>query len=131
MNKPLDTYRNVGLRASVETASPHQLITMLLQGALEAIAKSVGAIERKNIEERTKQINKATGIVLELRACLDEDKGGEIAANLANLYTYITQLLFQANRANDPQKLEEAKTLLLEILEGWAEIPPEYQQQAV
>jgi len=104
---------------------------MLLQGALEAIAKSVGAIERKNIEERTKQINKATGIVLELRACLDEDKGGEIAANLANLYTYITQLLFQANRANDPQKLEEAKTLLLEILEGWAEIPPEYQQQAV
>ena len=125
----IDQYKNVDLSASVQTASPHQLITMLMRGALESLAKARGAIQRNQFDSRSKQINKALSIVMELQECLDTEKGGELAANLQALYAYITKRLVEANRENSEEILEEITGLLAEVLEGWAGIPPEYHKQ--
>jgi len=129
MESALQAYRSVDLGASIQTASPHQLITMLLTGALEAIAKAKGAIERKDIETRTAQINKASAIIVELRDCLDTAAGGELAQKLESLYSYITVTLMHANRENSPERLNEAAKLISEVLEGWSQIPPEMRGQ--
>ncbi len=123
----LKQYQNVDLRATVETASPHKLISMLLDGALGALAKAKGAIERESIEERTKHLNKASEIVVGLKGSLDLEKGGEVAANLDGLYDYMLRRIMSANRSSDTEQIQEVMNLMLEIKQGWSEMPIEYQ----
>lgn len=123
----LKQYQSVDLRATVETASPHKLISMLMDGALGALAKAKGAMERENIEERTEQLNRASDIVLGLKGSLDLEKGGEIAANLDALYDYMLRSIVESNRNNDTEKVQELMDLILEIKQGWSEMPNELQ----
>lgn len=124
----LKQYQNVDLRATAETASPHKLIDMLIDGALGAMAKAKGAIERNSIDERTKHINKAVEVVIGLRGSLDAEKGGEVAANLDALYDYMTRTLMIANRENNADQVQEVMNLLLEIKKGWVGMPEEHKQ---
>lgn len=123
----LKQYQSVDLRATIETASPHKLISMLLDGALGSMAKAKGSIERENIEDRTRNLNKASEIIVGLKGSLDLEQGGEVAANLNALYDYIIGAILQANRNNDVDKVQEAMNLMLEIKQGWAEMPLEYK----
>ena len=115
----LKQYKSVDLRAAVETASPKELISMLVDGALTAMAKAMGAIERKDISTRTEQLNKANDIILGLKDFLDHEQGGEIAANLDALYDYMVRALILANRNNDEAKVQEVISLMLQIKSGW------------
>jgi flagellar protein FliS len=112
-------YQSVDLRAAVETASPKELISMLVDGALTAMAKAKGAIERKDISMRTEQLNKANDIILGLKDFLDHEKGGDIATNLDALYDYMVRTLMQANRSNDGTKVQEVMNLMLQVKTGW------------
>lgn len=120
----LKQYKNVDLRAAVEMATPQQLIAMLFDGALSALAKAKGSMERNDISGRTSQINKANDIILGLKDFLDHEQGGEVAANLDALYDYMVRTLVQANRANDLEKVQEVMGLLLEVKGGWAQMKP-------
>jgi flagellar protein FliS len=123
----LKQYQSVDLRATIETASPHKLISMLLDGALASLAKAKGAIERNSIEERNQHLNKASDVVVGLKGSLDLDKGGEIAANLDALYDYMVRCIYEANRHNNADKVQEVISLMLEIKQGWAEVPLDLQ----
>ena len=124
----LQQYKNVDLAASVQTASPHQLIVMLFQGAMESLAIARGAIERKEIELRAQKINKTIDILVNLKASLDDERGGEIAENLSALYDYCIQRLMLANRTNNAEMITEVTGLLSAVAEGWASIPPELRR---
>jgi len=119
----LKQYQSVDLRATAETASPHKLIEMLMDGALTAMAKAKGAMERNSIEDRTTHINKGVEIVIGLRGSLDHEKGGELAGRLDSLYEYMTRTLMTANRNNDATQVQEVMDLLLEIKQGWVGMP--------
>jgi len=125
----LSQYKSVDLAASVQTASPHQLVSMLLQGAQGALAVAKGALERKDFETRSRQINKASSIFLELRSCLDLESGGELAANLDRLYEYMIRQLLVANKDNSIEIIEEVQDLLKGVTEAWSSIPPEHHRQ--
>jgi flagellar protein FliS len=121
----LKQYKSVDLNVAVENATPHELVSMMFKGALEALAKANGAIERKDISLRTQQINKASQIIVNLKGTLNFEAGGEVAENLDALYDYMVRLLMQANRENSEAKVSEVAELLSDIFQGWAEIPPE------
>ncbi|WP_415886898.1 flagellar export chaperone FliS [Neptuniibacter sp. QD37_6] len=123
----LKQYQSVDLRATIETASPHKLISMLFDGAMGALAKAKGAIERDSIEDRTLHLNKASEIIVGLRGSLDLEGGGEVAANLDSLYDYMLRSVMQANRENDAEKVQEVMNLMLEIRQGWSEMPNDIQ----
>jgi len=123
----MSQYKAVDVRSSVASASPHQLIAMLYDGALTALASAKGCILRKDIENRAKQLNKANVIVLALQDYLDLEKGGEFAANLNGLYSYIVKGILEANRDQSEQKIQELINLLLELKQGWASMPLEYR----
>lgn len=121
----LKQYQSVDLRATVASASPHKLIEMLLDGALAALAKAKGSMEREEIEARTAHINKATEIVVNLQGLLDREQGGEIAENLDALYDYMIRSMMEGNRDNDIDKVSEVIALLVEIRQGWGQMPEE------
>jgi flagellar protein FliS len=55
---------------------------MLMEGALERIAIAKGCIQRQDIAAKGEQIGKAVDIIGGLREGLNQEAGGEIAANL-------------------------------------------------
>ncbi len=118
----LDSYSKVQYNANVEVASPHRLIDMLYEGALERIVQAKGAMQYKQTELKGKKINNAISIVGGLRENLNKDEGGDIAENLDALYVYIQTILAKAHTENDESLLEEATNLLLELRLAWKQI---------
>jgi len=112
--RSIEHYRKTGLQAKVSEASPHQLITLLLDGACQRIALAEACIGQGDIARKGKAITGACAIIAHLNECLDHAAGGEIAAHLSSLYDWLLAHLTQANAANDVNALQEA----LEILEG-------------
>ncbi|WP_036268069.1 flagellar export chaperone FliS [Methylocaldum szegediense] len=118
----LNQYRQTTVQASAEYADPHTLIVMLFNGLNEKIAIAKGAMQRKAFAEKGQAIGRAIEIVGYLQACLDLEKGGEIARNLDSLYTYITERLFYASAKNDQSALDEVGRLIKEIKSAWEAI---------
>lgn len=115
-------YSSVKVQSSVEDASPHRLIQMLFEGAIERIAQAKGAMERKEVSRKLEAVNKAINIVNGLRGSLNDAEGGELAANLDDMYDYIIRRLIQANQENDPTQLDECGRLLGELKSAWDDI---------
>lgn len=124
----LKQYQSVGVESGVSNASPHQLISMLLTGALDRIAAARGAIERGETARKGEMLSRAIAIIGGLRGSLNHEQGQDISENLGALYDYIEQLLVEANLASSSEKLVEAVSLLNEIKEGWDAIPVELRQ---
>lgn len=119
----LDEYKQVDLQGNMSGATPHHMINLLLQGALDRIAGARGAAERNEVARKGELISSAIGIVDGLRAALDHEQGGEIATNLASLYDYIERRLAEANVKGDIAIMDEVSALLREIKTGWDSIP--------
>ncbi len=119
MNSALSTYSDYGYNSEIEYADPHRLIQMLFEGALKRIAFAKGAMQRNEIVEKGKFIGQAIEIVGGLRASLDMEKGGDVAANLEALYEYIGRQLLQANLKNSVEILDEVTSLLMDVKTAW------------
>lgn len=116
-------YARVGVESATMSATPHQLIVMLFDGAQNAIRAARIHMQSGNATEKGKAISKALDIVNNgLLAALDTEKGGEIAERLGSLYDYISRLLLSANLHNDQESLDQAENLLDDIASAWREI---------
>ena len=124
----LSAYTQTNIESIVHEATPHKLISMLLKGATDALAQAIGAIGRNDFEGKSKKISKAIEIILNLQTYLDREKGGEVADNLNELYTYMVKALIDANRTNDLEKLREVSGLLDTVAEGWTSVPEEFKK---
>lgn len=119
----LDHYKSVESPASAEYATPHRLIQMLLEGAIEKINLAKGYMQRKEIALKGSHISWAISIIEGLRMSLDQEAGGDIATNLDALYDYMGRRLVEANLRNDTAMLDEVAGLLKEIKMAWDAIP--------
>ncbi len=123
-------YRQVGVASLVDGASPHRLIQMLFEGLIQCLNAARGALQRGEIEEKGRLINKACRILEEgLKASLDPSQG-EIASNLGALYDYCNTRLMLANARNDATLIDEVVNLITPIAEGWSQIAPAHAQGA-
>lgn len=120
-------YARVGVETSAMSASPHQLICMLFDGARTAIGMARHHMAVGDIEAKGNSISKAIDIVDSgLKASLDAKAAGPageaLVDNLSALYDYIVQRLMYANLRNDAGALDEADGLLDNIASAWREI---------
>lgn len=128
---PVSAYTNVNVETSVSEASPHALVLLLFDGAIQACYAAKLHMELKEIPEKGMAISKAINIVTNgLKASLDMEAGGELADRLAALYDYMVQRLLFANLKNEPAALNEVATLLGELRDAWAQIAPEPPQRS-
>ena len=119
-------YRRIGVETGVASASAHQLVQMLFDGFVDAVAQAKGAIASGQVQTKGRAIVRAARIVDEgLKASLDLRGGGSLAADLSDLYAYVTLRLTQANLRNDPRALDECLALIQPLREAWASIAPQ------
>ena len=124
----INQYKQMGTKVAADSADPHLLTQMLIDGAIERLNSSKYYIEQKQVAKKGESISKAITIIDGLRVSLDMEKGGEIAKNLEALYDYMQRQLLDANLHNKTENLDEVLSLMNEIRAGWAAIPQDIRQ---
>lgn len=122
MSYGINAYKAVGIKDDLAVADPHRVIQLLMQGALENLAKAKGCIERKDFAGKSSTLSKGMTIISSLQSSLDMEAGGEISDNLAALYEFMVNHLILASRENSIEKISEVMDLLLTIKSAWDQI---------
>jgi flagellar protein FliS len=118
-------YNQVGNEVRVAVATPHELVALLFDAYMEALAQARGAMRSGLRAEKGAALSRAVRIVEEgLRAGLDLNAGGSLARDLDDLYLYLTRRLTMANLRDDEAALDECRRLVLPLQEAWAAIGP-------
>lgn len=122
----MSPYENAGgayQTQAVETAGPVQLVIMLYDGAIAAIARSEFALagsEQDKFEVANRELTRAQDIVTELWLSLDHELGGEIASNLAAIYQHCLATLTRANLDKSERELPQVKNHLVSLRDAFA-----------
>ncbi|BFM06712.1 flagellar export chaperone FliS [Halioxenophilus aromaticivorans] len=121
-SQALNQYQQVKVQTSVEDATPHRLIELLLQGFSARVGEARVAMVNQKTEIKGEKISKALDILSGLRGSLDFDTGEEIAVKLDDLYDYMGRQLVSANVNNDVETCDEVIELMAVIQSAWTEI---------
>lgn len=122
-NRFASAYKRVSVETSVDNADPHNLVSLLFSALQQALGAARLAMERGDVAVKVKQFGIAIRILEEgLKAPLDMEKGGEIAANLNALYDYCVSRLVVGNARNDISALDEVSRLIEPIASSWKQI---------
>jgi flagellar protein FliS len=108
--------------AAVEGASPVRLVALLYEQAIEDLKRAGAAINRGDIEARTRAINHALVVIGYLQTSLDKDRGGRVAANLERFYNQLRVSLVEAQFTQSPATLEPQISHLIEVHSAWCEV---------
>lgn len=119
-------YQDTSARGSVEGADRHQLTGMLYDGIIDRVHQARGAMRRGDVPAKGVHFARALAILGELRATLDHDAGGALAARLDSLYDYIARRLLQAQLNNEERALDEVVDLLTPVRDAWRQIRDSY-----
>jgi flagellar protein FliS len=121
--KAMESYGEGNHTSQAMVADKVELIQMLFDGLLDSLVTARGHIQRNAIEDKNKSLVRAGRIVIGLQGALDLEKGGDLARNLHELYSYVTRRLVYVNAHNDLAVLEEVQTLMGEIRQAWRDVP--------
>jgi len=121
--KAMESYGAGNLASQAAVANSVDLIQMLFDGLIGSLTAAQGHLQRGAIQEKCKSLSRASRIVVGLQSSLDFQKGGELAQNLNELYSYVTRRLIHANAHNDAQALSEVHGLMSDIRQAWQDVP--------
>ncbi|WP_345829156.1 flagellar export chaperone FliS [Pantoea sp. BRR-3P] len=124
-----NAYSDVSLDSQVSGATPHQLITMLFDGAINAMRRAEIYFQTGNVARRGEMISRAINIIDNgLRSGLDHEIGGQISADLERLYEYVSRSLLEASVNKSGEQLPHLITLMVDLSETWKAIEPQARQ---
>ena len=128
--KGANAYQQVHSHGGVESADPHGLITLLMDGALERLVKARGHMQRGEIAAKGEVIGRCIEIIGGLRDALDPKVETPLVGQLDALYDYMARRLLHANLRNDVGALDEVSALLQKVRNSWVMVPVEARRPA-
>lgn len=131
MRNNIKQYQTINRESGIISADPHAIIVMLFNGVFESISIAKGAIERKDFDNKSKQLNKAMSILRSLQDSLDRDSEPKISANFYELYAYCLDRLTEASVSLDSAILDEVTGLLKPLAEAWKSMPEKDKQEGI
>ncbi|MBQ4854391.1 flagellar export chaperone FliS [Rhodanobacter sp. B2A1Ga4] len=117
-------YQRVRSHGGVESADPHGLITLLMDGALERLVKARAHMLRGEVAAKGEAITRCIEILGGLRDSLDAKVDPAMVERLDSLYDYMSRRLLQANLRDDANLIDEVSNLLQPIRDSWVKIAP-------
>ena len=125
-----NAYQQVRSHGGVESADPHGLITLLMDGALERLVTARGHMQRGEIAPKGEVIGRVIEIIGGLRDALDPKVETPLVGQLDQLYDYMGRRLLHANLRNDVSALDEVSALLQKVRNSWVQVPLEARRPA-
>jgi flagellar protein FliS len=116
--KALQSYQTT----QITTASPGKILLMLYEGAIKFVRIARVRLEEGNLSEKGKYISKTIDILSEFINTLDHETGGQLAADLENLYLFMIDKLIEANAKNSSEAILVVDKILCTLYEGWKDV---------
>lgn len=107
------------LREELLNKTPAGMIVLIYEEAVRALTTTIRAVEAGDIVARHTHLSRAMDIVAHLYGCLDMEHGGEIAANLGQLYRFVLSRLVTVEPTNDASGARDAARVLEQLLASW------------
>lgn len=109
-------------RARAETASPDQVLLLLLRQARLLMTRAVRDLREGKNADAHRDIDKASGIVAELVSSLDHARAPELCANLTATYQFVLARLISASSARSASALEEALRVFTPVADAFEQV---------
>ena len=116
---PYNKYIKQYQTSNITTATPEKLMIMLFDGAIQFLQKAKTAIEEKNLQERSANIEAARKIVRELMRTIDLENGNDVSKSLFRLYNKMAMNLIKANVSRNSDLVDEVIQDLINIRWGF------------
>ncbi len=116
---------NAYKRASVNTASPAELVVLLYEGAVKKLSSASskfsadGKIPVSKIESFSADVLRAQEIITELQVSLDMERGGDFSRSLMSLYIYFNEQLREANISKSKEKVDSVLNFMKQLADSW------------
>lgn len=109
-------------QVEVSTSNNLKLVVMLYDGAIRFLGEARLAILNRDVRGKAIALDRALAIIGELQSTLRLDEGGDIAASLNGLYTYMSESLLDASAKMDARPVDHVIKLLRTLNAAWAEV---------
>ncbi len=123
----IDAYHKIKNESMAAADSNVAVIAQMLGFGISHILEAKGCLRQDKSKQREQHIVKATEIVAGLRSVLDFNRGGDIAANLDQIYVYVEELIYSAHLQQDETFLDMAVQHLRPLKEAWEQVLKEEQ----
>jgi flagellar secretion chaperone FliS len=110
-----DAYR----KTEALSRSPMELVVMLYDGALRFVAQAEAAADKR---ARTRAVSRAIAIITELHNTLNVREGGDVAAELDRLYSFMHGRLIDVTMKGDTGALDDVRKVLITLRDGWSQV---------
>jgi len=105
---------------SVSSARPVDLIVMVYQRLLDHLSTGMHLMNEGS--DSSESLTKAIDLITTgLESCLDKEKGGEIAQNLALIYDWAGKEIIRARIRRDPEMIQGVINAFVPLAEAWLE----------
>ncbi|GEM_PF-496525 len=116
---PYNKYIKQYQTSNITTATPEKLMIMMFDGALQFLQKAKMAIEEKNFQERSLNIEMARKIIREFMRSIDLENGNDVSKSLFKLYNKMAMKLIKANVSRNAVLIDEVIEDLANIRWGF------------
>jgi flagellar secretion chaperone FliS len=103
----------------IQSASPERLVVIVFEQLVVNLERARIAMERKDIELRVTSLRRARGLVGELLATLDFEKGGALANQLADLYQFMLYELVDIGQRGDVATMRKLVNIATALRDGF------------
>jgi flagellar secretion chaperone FliS len=112
-------------RVAVANASSVGLVIILYDLMIEDLRQAIQALERGDIEARSKALKHAFLVLQQLQGSLNWEKGGDAAKHLSTFYAGLRARIWQAHVRQSADLLREQIPLLLDVRKAWEQVDPQ------
>ena len=113
-------YADTQRETSVSSAKPVELVAMVYQRLLDHL--HTGQVQLREGADSSESFTKAIDLITTgLESCLDKEKGGEIAQNLALIYDWAGKEIIRARLRRDPEMIQGVINAFVPLAEAWRE----------
>lgn len=109
------------LLTKVLTASNHEVIVYLYEGAISYLHRAVEAHKNGDHPEAAVAVDRVVSILIELSGNLDYTHDGHLAIRLDSIYNHLIETLTLAASNRDPEALESCESILLILHDAWSQ----------
>lgn len=117
-SKAADQY----LAQKVASATPEELVAMLLEAGQRFIAHGLAAMEKRDHATKGRHLHRVLQIIEELHVRLDLDAGGELVMNLSRIYDWWSREVMEGGMHMEPDRLQRVAAHMGELREAWEQL---------